>query len=543
MSVMNRTLSLRLLISIVLLELGCGHSEAPTKGSTPVPSQATAPSPLPSARFRSASLTQPPLVDDAAPSPRLERSYRGGAWRLANRASLNQVVLWVDHIVIRHATALNEVSFNLAYWYSVQRSQRTRDEALALARRIVAEAREAKVDFAELARRYSDDLPSREGGGALGGIPANELSDWPEVLDALAALHSGQVSEVVETSYGFHVFRRREPPAERSLSGAHIVIGHDDAEWLKVQARGPLPSRTREDARALASEIYRELQARPERFRELVERYSEHRDAVISGDFGSWSTREPNPFPARMLRLQVLEVGKIGAPIETPFGFEIIQRTEVGAREQYAVRALRLQFEPSAADAEATSRASVAKQAEALANTYAAEPQRFADATVLQWQSGRGVPALEVQVRELEIGAVAKSPVQTEFSFQISQRVAPRAVDPVRYETELPQPESPDIQFHLSHMEPESLRALLRASTRRLPPGLRLQSKKLARVQALCESARFANPDDSAQANATVQRFLSEMKSLLGPEGYDIYFVALQRELTSALLETETPKR
>jgi parvulin-like peptidyl-prolyl isomerase len=285
------------------------------------------------------------------------------------------------------------------------------------------------------------------------------------------------------------------------------------------------------------------LQARPERFRELVERYSEHRDAVVSGDFGSWSTREPNPFPARMLRLQALEVGKIGAPIETPFGFEIIQRTEVGPREQYAVRAVRLPFEPSAADAEATSRASVAKQAEALANTYAAEPQRFADATVLQWQSGRGVPALEVQVRGLEIGAVAKSPVQTEFSFQISQRVAAQAVEPVRYQTELPEPQSPDIEFHLTHMESESLRALLRATARRVSPGLRLESKKLARVQELCDGTRFANPDDSAQARAAVQRFLADMKTLLGPEGYELYFAALQRELTSVLLETDTSKR
>jgi PPIC-type PPIASE domain len=484
-----------------------------------------------------------PLVAQASPPAAFVALHPRGAWRLANPDQLGNVVVWADQILIRHDAARNEVSFNLAYWLSVPPApRRTRDQALALAQQIAAEAARAPSAFDELARRYSEDLPSRDEGGALGGLAVSQLSAWPQVLDALAALQSGQTSNVVETNYGLHIFRRQEPPPEQTLSGSHIVIGHNQAEWLKVQARGPLPARSRDEALRLASELYRQALARPERFQELVDKYSEHRDALLAGDFGNWSSREPNPFPARMRRLEHLAVGQVGAPIETHLGFEVILRTEARPREQYAMRAARLPFDPEAPETSESSRARVLAQAEAFARTYAAEPQRFGapgelPVAPMQWESGRGVPGVDLQLAQLGLGEVAASPVQAEFSFQISQRTAPEPSSPEHYATELPTPAYPDVAYQASQMSPGALRELLRESDRGAQADLRLSAAQRARLRTLHDSPVLADASEPSEAGAAFERVLQQTQALLGRDGYSVYLSVLQRKLASVLLE------
>jgi hypothetical protein len=500
---------------------------------------------VPSPASAEPALTEPasvPVTQGAQKAPTFARFHPRGAWRLANPAALEGVVLWVDQILIRHDATRNEVSFNLAYWSSVPPPPgRSREQALALAQQVATEARQTPNAFAELARQYSEDLPSREEGGALGGLSAAELSGWPQVLDALAETQPGQTSNVVETAYGFHVFRRRQPPPEQTRSGVHLVIGHDRAEWLALLARGPLPHRTRLEGLALATDLYRQARARPERFKELVEQYSEHRDAVLGGDFGSWSTREPNPFPPRMLRLGQLALGEVGAVIETHLGFEVILRTEPPARPQYAARIIRLPFDPAAPETADDSRARVLTRAEALARSYAAEPQRFGAAgellpTPIQWQGGRGVPAVELQLEKLALGAVSPSPAQAEFSFQISERVAPEPIAPVDYATELPAPAYPDVPFHLAALPCERQRELLRESGRLAAADLHLSRVKRAQLQKLQEGAALAEPEDPSIAIPAVQRTLDELRTLLGPSVYEKYLSVLQRELAGVVL-------
>jgi peptidyl-prolyl cis-trans isomerase SurA len=78
-------------------------------------------------------------------------------------------------------------------------------------------------DFAEMARRLSDDEGSRMQGGDLGWH--RRPSDLvPEFEEAAFALREGQVSEVVETSFGAHIIKvERTRAGERRLR--HILIG------------------------------------------------------------------------------------------------------------------------------------------------------------------------------------------------------------------------------------------------------------------------------------------------------------------------------
>lgn len=61
------------------------------------------------------------------------------------------------------------------------------------------------VDFEVLARQYSDDSASAASGGDLGYISKGQMIE--EFEEALFSLDVGEVSEIVETKYGFHIIK------------------------------------------------------------------------------------------------------------------------------------------------------------------------------------------------------------------------------------------------------------------------------------------------------------------------------------------------
>lgn len=524
----------------------------PTTPTNPGPIQVGEARPL---KWRSPALEQPssgrrPPASSPPPAPVI--SYPPARWRLAHAAELRRSVLWVDHILIRRRDARTRVSFSRTDWYSaLPRVERSRDEALELARSLASEAARQPENFGELARRHSEDVVSREEGGALGGVTASSLAEWPQVLDALAALRPGQTSDVVETRYGFHILRRGEPPRQEVLGGAHLVIGHDEAEWLKLHARGPLPSRTRAEALALAAEIQREASVDPRRFPALVERYSEHRDAIAGGDIGDWSSREPCSYPARLQRLAQLAIGVVGAPIETNLGIEVLLRTVPRPREHYAARVTSLKYDPKAPDGVRASFRRVAEEAEALARMFAAAPERVGapmsgDAgapgsaetplwEIIQWEEGRGMPLLTATVQGLALGSVTPIPVLAPFSFQVAQRVAAKPEPPVHYETELPAPSIPDLDYHAGRMKPNALEAALGSAENHLATSG--HSATVSRLRPLAERARLLDP--KARPNArrgALRALLQRAQTLLSEREYQQYLASLHLGMADVLL-------
>jgi hypothetical protein len=244
-----------------------------------------------------------------------------------------------------------------------------------LAEQLAVQAQLDPERFATLAREHSEDPLTRQLGGSLGGVKASYFAPLYGLLDVFAATEIGSVSQVVETPHGFHVFLRRHPPSEAVVSGSRIVIGHVDAGWLGILYPDRPPTRSRDEAAAIASQIYEQARLNPERFDELVRRHSEHEDVIRDGDFGTWSNLEPTPFPREIEALERVKPGEVAQPIDSLFGIQVILRTPNRPRTVYATTTLRLRFDPSAPG----SKAATLDRARSIASRVAQSPASFTE--------------------------------------------------------------------------------------------------------------------------------------------------------------------
>ncbi len=80
-----------------------------------------------------------------------------------------------------------------------------REKARAKAEQLLAEVRKAPGTFAEVARKNSQDPGSAEKGGDLDFVTRGAMVKPFE--DALFALKKGQISDVVETQFGYHIIQ------------------------------------------------------------------------------------------------------------------------------------------------------------------------------------------------------------------------------------------------------------------------------------------------------------------------------------------------
>ncbi|HEU4402503.1 MAG TPA: SurA N-terminal domain-containing protein, partial [Candidatus Polarisedimenticolia bacterium] len=107
----------------------------------------------------------------------------------------------------------------------------------------------AGEDFAALARKYSEDTGSAKNGGDLNFFGRKQMV--PEFEAAAFALPIGGVSDLVRTSFGFHIIKVTETRAGRTVPFEEVRDALRE-ELKSERARGEIVKRSADFARAAA---------------------------------------------------------------------------------------------------------------------------------------------------------------------------------------------------------------------------------------------------------------------------------------------------
>lgn len=170
-------------------------------------------------------------------------------------------------------------------------------------------------DFAKVAASFSN-APDGLKGGALGLRPIDRL---PLLYAELAKkLQQGEVSEIVRSPAGFHIVKLIEKRnGEAKPLNASTQQTHARHILIKVNEL------------ISAAEAEHKMQALKERldngadFAELARQHSNDLSAAKGGDLGWLYAGDTVPeFEAAM---NALQINQISAPIQSPFGFHLIQ--------------------------------------------------------------------------------------------------------------------------------------------------------------------------------------------------------------------------
>lgn len=189
--------------------------------------------------------------------------------------------------------------------------RRTRGEAEQRVADLQARVR-AGEDFGALAREFSDG-PSKVLGGDLGPFEADAMH--ANFSAAAFALKVNEVSDIVETPFGFHIIQRT---LLEEVRVAHVLV-----QWTGIH-RSEV-ERTQEEARQRAEQALTRLKA-GESVGTVAPELSDGPTGVRGGELG-WFQRG-QMVPAFDEAAFALEPGGISEIVESPMGYHIIVRLE-----------------------------------------------------------------------------------------------------------------------------------------------------------------------------------------------------------------------
>lgn len=167
----------------------------------------------------------------------------------------------------------------------------------------ILDSLKAGIDFADLARRYSEDPGSANQGGDLGFVKKGVF--YPEFEEAAFKLQQGEMSDLVESPIGYHIIQMIERRGE-SINTRHILI--------KIKADDDADLRSIEFLTELRDSIVRGEST----FQQMAIKYSEDKETSPFG--GELGTFFPNQLDKNLLDIVgKLKEGEISFPKRIEF--------------------------------------------------------------------------------------------------------------------------------------------------------------------------------------------------------------------------------
>ncbi len=211
--------------------------------------------------------------------------------------------MYKDSLPVRPATV--DISHILM---QVKPSEEAQMKAYQKAEMILKELK-AGADFAQLAKKYSDDPASAKRGGDLGWTKRGDLV--PEFENVAFKLKDGEISGIVQTQFGFHIIQLLERRGER-IHTRHILI--------RVQ-----PTKADEERVVKELENIRQQILNGASFDSLALKYSD--DPNVKKDHGHLGVFELDKLQIPQFRavLSKMKPGEISEPFKTEYGYHIVR--------------------------------------------------------------------------------------------------------------------------------------------------------------------------------------------------------------------------
>jgi len=188
----------------------------------------------------------------------------------------------------------------------IEPSQKTLDSLKDFASTILVRAK-AGENFSELAKRYSEDLSAKQGGD-LGFLKKGEI--LPEFEMRAFSLKPGEISDLVQTSLGYHIIKLEEKK-EEEIHVRHILIKITPSQVDSAKIL------------SLADTLYQKLKSGAD-FVLLVKDYSQDDESKKKGGEIGWFPLAQLPEELKE-KIAQTEIGQITFPVMTEEGVHILK--------------------------------------------------------------------------------------------------------------------------------------------------------------------------------------------------------------------------